>query len=307
MDKPLISVITINYNGLTHTLAFLASFQKVTYTRVEIIVVDNASKEDPGEILVRYPNTILVRNPLNEGFAGGNNRGMEAASGDYFFFVNNDTEVAENILDVLLDRSLTNPTIGLVCPKILYYDQPDTIQFAGFSAINPITGRGKGKGYLEKDRGQYQKAEITQLAHGAAMFIPKTVVLKIGMMAELYFLYYEEMDYCERIKDAGYTLWYEPQTYILHKESMSVGKNSLLKTYYMSRNRWLFLRRNVTWPLFFFTALYYLAIALPKNLIVYLIHSEWAHAKTYFKGFGAGLFMQNINDNLNLIQNEDRH
>lgn len=307
MDKPLISVITINYNGLIHTLDFLASFQKVMYPRLEIIVVDNASKEDPGEILERYPNTILVRNPVNEGFAGGNNRGMEAASGDYFFLVNNDTEVAENILDVLLERSLSDPTIGLICPKILYYDQPDTIQFAGFSAINPITGRGKGKGYQEKDQGQYQKAEITDLAHGAAMFIPKSVVLSIGMMAELYFLYYEEMDYCERIKDAGYTLWYEPQTYILHKESMSVGKNSLLKTYYMSRNRWLFLRRNVTWPLFLFTALYYLAIALPKNFIVYLMQSEWAHAKTYFKGFVDGLFMQNINENPNLIQHEDRH
>lgn len=307
MNKPLISVITINYNGLIHTMDFLASFQKITYPNVEVIVVDNASKESPDSLLETYPDTILVKNPVNEGFAGGNNRGMEVAKGDYFFLINNDTEVAENILEVLLERTLSDPTVGLVCPKILYYDQPDTIQFAGFSAINPITGRGKGKGYQEKDQGQYQQPEITHLAHGAAMFIPKSVVLKIGMMAELYFLYYEEMDYCERIKHAGYTLWYEPNTYILHKESMSVGKNSLLKTYYMSRNRWLFLRRNVTWPLFFFTAVYYLAIALPKNLIMYLIQSEWAHAKTYFKGFVDGLFMQNINENLNLTQHEDRN
>ncbi|SEI73643.1 hypothetical protein SAMN05192553_10139 [Cyclobacterium xiamenense] len=307
MDKPLISVITINYNGLTHTLDFLASFQKVSYPHVEIIVVDNASSEDPGAIAERYPNTILVRNPKNEGFAGGNNRGMEVATGEYFFLINNDTEVAEDILDVLLERAKASPKVGLICPKILYYDQPDTIQYAGFSAINPVTGRGKGKGYLEKDLGQYQIAEPTQLAHGAAMFIPKSVVLEIGMMAELYFLYYEEMDYCERIKDAGYTLWYEPGSHILHKESMSVGKNSLLKTYYMSRNRWLFLRRNVTWPLFFFTAAYYFAVALPKNILVHLTQGEWSHAKTYFNGFVAGLFMQNIQENLTLVHHENRN
>lgn len=154
------------------------------------------------------------------------------------------------MLETLLERTEIVENVGLVCPKILYHEEPDIIQYAGFSAINPITGRGRGKGYLEKDEGQYQVAEITQLAHGAAMFIPRKVVKEIGLMAELYFLYYEEMDYCERIKQAGYDIWYEPKSYILHKESMSVGKNSLLKTYYMSRNRWLYLRRNVAYPLF---------------------------------------------------------
>lgn len=302
MSKPLISVVTINFNGLVHTLDFLASFQKVTYPHVEIIVVDNASTENPDEILKRFPGTTLIKNPVNEGFAGGNNRGMEKATGDYFFLINNDTEVAPDILEVLLQRIQREENAGLVCPKILYHDAPDTIQYAGFTAINPVTGRGKGKGYQEKDKGQYQKAEITQLAHGAAMFIPKAVVKQIGMMAELYFLYYEEMDYCERIKKAGYEIWYEPGSYILHKESMSVGKNSLLKTYYMSRNRWLFLRRNVNWPLFFFTAAYYLLIALPKNLLVFALNAEWAHFKQYFKGFSDGLFMKNIWDNPTLKQ-----
>jgi hypothetical protein len=296
MNKPLISVITINYNGLIHTMDFLASFQKITYPNVEVIVVDNASKESPDPILIKYPDTVLVKNRENEGFAGGNNRGIEIAKGEYFFLINNDTEVAPDILEVLLERVMKSPKVGLVCPKILYHEKPDIIQYAGFSAINPITGRGRGKGYLEKDQGQYQKAEITQLAHGAAMFIPKTVVKDIGLMAELYFLYYEEMDYCERIKQAGYDIWYEPKSYILHKESMSVGKNSLLKTYYMSRNRWLYLRRNVYYPLFFFTAGYYLIVALPKNLLLYALNTEWGHFKKYFKGFIDGLFLKDVKE-----------
>ncbi|AKP54206.1 glycosyltransferase family 2 protein [Cyclobacterium amurskyense] len=301
MNKPLISVITINYNGLIHTMDFLASFQKITYPNVEVIVVDNASKESPDNLLEKYPDTILVKNPVNEGFAGGNNRGMEIAKGDYFFLINNDTEVAPDILEALLERAENSEKVGLVCPKILYHEKPDIIQYAGFSAINPITGRGKGKGYLEKDQGQHQVAEITQLAHGAAMFIPKKVVDEIGLMAELYFLYYEEMDYCERIKQAGYEIWYEPKSFILHKESMSVGKNSLLKTYYMSRNRWLYLRRNVDYPLFIFTAGYYLFIALPKNLLVHLFQGEMDHARKYFKGFIDGLFLKDIKENPTLI------
>jgi len=301
MNKPLISVITINYNGLVHTMGFLASFQKITYPNVEIIVVDNASKEAPDSLLDEYPDTILIKNPINEGFAGGNNRGMEIAKGDFFFLINNDTEVAPDILEALLERTIKSEKVGLVCPKILYHEKPDIIQYAGFSAINPITGRSKGKGYLDKDNGQHQVAEITQLAHGAAMFIPKKVVKEIGLMAELYFLYYEEMDYCERIKKAGYAIWYEPKSYILHKESMSVGKNSLLKTYYMSRNRWLYLRRNVHYPLFIFTAGYYLLVALPKNLLVYVFRSEWDHFRKYFKGFLDGFFLKNIKENPTLI------
>lgn len=85
MNKPLISVITINYNGLVHTMGFLESFQKVSYPNVEIIVVDNASKESPDSILDKYPETILIKSPVNEGFAGGNNRGMEVAKGDFSF------------------------------------------------------------------------------------------------------------------------------------------------------------------------------------------------------------------------------
>lgn len=284
MTLPLISIITINYNGLEHTLGMLKSFQRINYANLEIIVVDNASKEDPTPIETAYPNVVLVRNPINEGFAGGNNRGMEVAKGDYFYLINNDTEVNPNCLDPLLKRAQSSNAVGLVCPKILYYDDPTIIQFAGYTPISPFTGRGKAIGYMEKDKGQHQTARTTSLAHGAAMFIPRRVVEDVGMMAELYFLYYEELDYCVRIKKAGYEIWYEPASTILHKESMSVGKNSLLKTFYMSRNRWVFLRRNIEWPIFAITMVYYFLIAVPKNILFFLFKGETDHAKAYAKG-----------------------
>ncbi|WP_114750865.1 glycosyltransferase family 2 protein [Pleomorphovibrio marinus] len=297
MDKPLISVITVNYNGLEHTIGMLASFQKVTYPHFEIIVVDNASKEDPSPLLDAFPEVKLIKNKENQGFAGGNNRGLEEANGEYFFLINNDTEVFPDVLDNLILRCQNNPKVGLVCPKIRYYESPKIIQFAGYTNINPITGRGKGIGFQEIDKGQYDQAYITHLAHGAAMFIPKKVVEDVGLMAEFFFLYYEELDYCERIKKAGYEIWYEPAACILHKESMSVGKNSLLKTYYMSRNRWVFLRRNVPWPLFLFTASYYFMVAIPKSLVNFAIKREWDHLKAYWRGFMGSFLLKSLHDN----------
>ena len=298
MEKPLISVITINYNGLEHTRGMLASFQKITYPNVEIIVVDNASKEDPSVLLEEYPDIILLKNPKNEGFAGGNNRGIEIAKGAYFFLINNDTEVSSDVMEGLLARAESSDRVGMVCPKINYFDDPTVIQYAGFTNISPITGRGRGIGYQEKDLGQYQNPRVTYLAHGAAMFIPRKVVEQVGMMAELYFLYYEEMDYCERIKKAGYEIWYEPSSSILHKESMSVGKNSLLKTFYMSRNRWIYLRRNVDVPIFLLTSLYYLLVAIPKNFITHVLKGEFNHATAYLKGFSKSFFIKDLHDTL---------
>ncbi|MCC5935922.1 MAG: glycosyltransferase family 2 protein [Lunatimonas sp.] len=297
MKQPLVSIITINYNGLEHTLGMLQSFRKINYPNLEYIVVDNASKEDPSPILEAYPEVILVPNPVNEGFAGGNNRGMEIAKGEYFYLINNDTEILPDSIDALLKRAQSDTKVGLVCPKIRYYDEPDIIQYAGYTPISKLTGRGTAIGYMERDAGQYDQARVTALAHGAAMFIPRSVVEEVGMMAELYFLYYEELDYCERIKKAGFEIWYEPASVILHKESMSVGKKSLLKTYYMSRNRWVFLRRNIEWPIFAITMIYYFLIAVPKNVLFYLFKGETSHAKAYLRGFFNSFTIKNLHDN----------
>lgn len=284
-DNPLVSIVSINYNGLSETLEMIESLQSISYPKLEIIIVDNASTEDPKMILERWPDVKLYKNPINEGFAGGNNRGIEVAKGEYILLLNNDTLVDKHFLEPLVLRAKTSKKIGIVCPKIVYFEDQNIIQYAGYTSISPITGRGHGIGFNEKDQGQYDEATLTYRAHGAAMFIPRSVIEQVGLMAELYFLYYEEMDYCERIKKAGYEIWYEPASRIIHKESMSVGKNSLMKTYYLSRNRLLYLRRQVDWPLFLITLLYYTLIAVPKNSITYTVKGEWKHLKAYWSGF----------------------
>jgi len=280
---PLISIITINYNSIKVTCEFLESTKKLFYRNFEIIVVDNASKEDPTEIITsRFPEVKLIVNSKNLGFTGGNNAGMALANGDYFFIVNNDTEVTDNLLDELLKPFEQDKSIGVVSPKIKYFDHPNIIQYAGFTEINPITGRNKTIGDKERDQGQHDTPGYTSYAHGAAMFLKKEVVEQTGMFADIFFLYYEELDWSARIQRAGFRIYYQPSAVIYHKESISVGKNSTLKTYYLTRNRILFMRRNVRgihtliWPLFL------VAFSIPKNSIQFFLSGKIDHLKAFW-------------------------
>jgi GT2 family glycosyltransferase len=284
--RPLVSIITINYNQLQLTLDLLKSLKKVTYPEVEVIVVDNASTQDPASVIrSEYPEVKVLVSKTNLGFAGGNNLGIKEAKGKHLLFLNNDTEVDPGFLEPLVELFETNPTAGAASSKILYFNSEETIQYAGSTRINPFTGRNKRLGHLEKDQGQHDILRETDLAHGAAMMVPRQVIDKVGMMPEFFFLYYEEVDWCESIKRGGYKIFYVPASKVYHKESMSIGKKSTLKTYYMTRNRLLFMRRNtagfekMSWMLFF------IFFSLPKNLATYLIKREAEHGKAFWKGF----------------------
>jgi GT2 family glycosyltransferase len=154
-STPLISIIILNYNQLKVTCEFLDSAKTLTYPNVEIILVDNNSVENPtAHITANYPHVHLIVNEKNHGFTGGNNIGMKAAKGEYYFIVNNDTEVHGNLLELLLEPFYNDPKIGMVSPKIRFYQNPEIIQYAGFTKVNPITGRNKSIGHSEVDHGQ---------------------------------------------------------------------------------------------------------------------------------------------------------
>lgn len=284
MDSPLISIITINYDHPEVTCQLLASLRKITYPNIEIIVVDNASpNDDPACIKENYPEIIFLQSKENLGFAGGNNLGVRIAKGKYILLLNNDTEVDPGFLEPLVAKFEANPMIGAVSPKIKFFHTPDTIQFAGISEFNPYTIRNRGIGYGEKDRGQFDCDSETAFVHGAAMMVPMAVIRKVGLMAECYFLYYEEHDWTTRIKNAGYQAWYVHNSTILHKESISTGKISALKTYYMNRSRLLYLRRNVHGTVFFIAILYQLFISIPKNALIFLFKGYAGHFNAYHR------------------------
>ena len=268
-----VSVITVNYNQPEVTEALLDSiFNTNIYTLLEIIVVDNGSRVDPlPGWKTKYPVVNFIGSDTNLGFAGGNNLGIREATGQYYFLVNNDTEFTMGLVDELVATLEAHPEVGMVSPKIRYFDKPDTLQYAGFTPMDYHTARNSCIGQFEIDNGQYDHLTgETGFIHGAAMMLRKEAVDKAGLMSEVYFLYYEEMDWCEHIRKAGYTIWINMQALIYHKESISVGAKSKLKEYFMNRNRILFIRRNcplkiriVFWPYFVF-------VVAPRNILTYI-------------------------------------
>ena len=287
-----ISIITVNYNGLNDTCALIDTIPFDEYS-LEVIVVDNASREDEASVISeRYPQVKVIRSNKNLGFAGGNNLGIKAALGDYLFFVNNDTlffrgtrcEVRGAGIDSLIERLKSNPHIGAVCPKIRFAWDDAPIQFAGYTPLSSITIRNRPIGFGESDKGQYNEAHPTPYAHGAAMMVKKEVIEKAGLMPEDYFLYYEELDWSMMMRRAGYEIWYEPTFTIFHKESQATGQNSPLRTFYITRNRLLFAKRNVNAPDKYLSYLYLILIAGNKDMIKYFVQGKKDLTKAVFKG-----------------------
>lgn len=283
--KPLISIVILNYNQFQVTGEFLDSCKHLTYDNYEIILVDNASKEDPSAYIKKhYPEVIFIRNERNLGFTGGNNVGIAKAKGDYVFVVNNDTEVTPNLLEKLLEPFERDSSIGVVSPKIKYFHQPTIIQYAGYTPMHPITGQAVPLGCKQEDLGQFNKSGYTYFAHGAAMLVKREVIQKVGAFADIFFLYYEELDWSERIRRAGYKIYYQAEAEIFHKESVSVGKESPLKAYYHTRNRILFMRRNTKPYQFGLFLLFLFTCVVPKGLVKYIINRQPLHLRYFISG-----------------------
>lgn len=281
-----VSIVTVNFNQPVVTEELLSSIEKTnTYSNIEIIIVDNASRANPiPKWLLKYPAVKLIRSEINLGFAGGNNLGIKEATGDYLFLVNNDTEFTAGLIEKLVGTLDTHEDVGLISPMIKYYNDKQLIQYAGYTPMNYYTCRNSCIGLRQKDEGQFDHIiGPTAYCHGAAMMIRKDAIDKAGLMAESFFLYYEEVDWCEQIIRTGYKAWVNTEALIYHKESVSVGKKSKLKEYFMNRNRILFTRRNA--PLFkkLFFYIYFLLIVTPRNVINYIKDKNNSFIPALFK------------------------
>jgi GT2 family glycosyltransferase len=282
---PLVSIVTLNWNQAETTCDLLASLGRITYPNVEVIVVDNGSAPaDFAHLSAFYPKPRILRSPTNLGFTGGNNLGMRAARGQYVLLLNNDTEVAPDFLEPLVAAMEADPAIGAASPKILYFDEPDRIQYAGGTAVNERTAQARWIGSGEIDRGQHDQSGPTEMGHGAALLIRRQVLEEVGLLGADFFACYEELDFGTRLCAAGWGLHYAAESVVWHKESVSMGKQSPLKAYFQARNRLLYLRRNLPRPARRKALFWIGCVVEPARAARFLLRGQLTHAWAVLRG-----------------------
>jgi GT2 family glycosyltransferase len=241
MAKSLISIIIVNWNGLRWLSDCFGSLSKQNYKNIEIIFVDNASKDESVSwVKKHYPKTKIIVNKKNLGFADANNVGYRKAKGKYVLFLNNDTKVTKTFLTELVTVLDRDDQIAGVQSKILLMDHPNTHDSVG-AYLTP-TGVLYHYGFGRKNINKYNKQIDLYTAKGACMMFRKSVLDEVSIQGDIfdpdYFAYFEESDMCHRIWLAGYRIVYAYKSVIYHKMgATSSSMNNAFIQYHSFKNR----------------------------------------------------------------------
>lgn len=248
-----IAVILVNYNGYNDTIECIKSILQSTYTNYKIILVDNGS--DDAEII--HENQLLNENCSvilckdNLGFSGGNNIGIRYAEKtfhpDYYFLLNNDTVIDTHTLENMINAYDCVEHCGIMTGRILYYSDPNIIWSAG-GKFDFKTGIADQPAMGKHNSREYDGIYTCTFCNGCAMMIPASILKQVGYLEESYFLYAEDTDYCCRVLNAGFKLYYTGNALIYHKVSSSTGKKSDLSQYYNIRNNFYIIKKYCSHP-----------------------------------------------------------
>lgn len=244
-----IGVIIVNYNSENMTLQCIESLKKsFTYCYMQIIVVDNCSSDTSFNNLKKNleDSIILERTDINGGFSYGNNIGIKIAIAQkcsFILLLNNDTEVSPDFLEYLIDALEQNENIGIVAPKILFYDKPEIIWSKGGKINWMYAGE---NGCLNKKNDNDLENISAKFLTGCCLLFRTQLVERVGYLSEEYFMYYEDVDFSDRVVSEGYTLMCIPKSVIYHKiGSSSGGDKSPFSLEWSVRSHNLFIQKKI--------------------------------------------------------------
>lgn len=253
-------IIVLNWKRKDETLSCLESVEKLNSKKINLntVIVDNNSQDGSVTAFKKYKaknfKLHLVENKTNDGFAGGNNRGIVYAlrnSADYILILNNDTRLDKNLV-ISLVKPFKSKKVGTTSPKIYFekgyefhkdkYKKSDLgkVLWAAGGKIDWLNVYGQNVGVDEVDKGQYDKKREIDFATGACLMVSSEAIKKLKGFNEKYFMYYEDVDLSVRLKKKGYKIIYVPDAVLWHKVAQSSGIGSGLNDYFISRNRLLF-------------------------------------------------------------------
>ena len=294
---PKVTIIILNWNGKEDTIECLESLKHITYPNYEILLVDNGSTDGSVECFrERYPGMEIIENEDNLGFAEGNNVGIRKAmneGADYVLLLNNDTVVDPEFLGELVKVAEGDERIGIVGPKIYYYDykgRKDVIWFAG-GVINRWTRASIHEGENKPDSQNYSRPKEIDYVTGCAILIKKDLISNIGMLEPAFFTYYEDVEICFRARMHGWKINYIPSSRVWHKISQSSGGAFSSHTvYHTTRNRIWFIKMHSSKIGYLIRLLYILTFKQITRFIRFaLIRRDYVVLKSYYKGLYDGI------------------
>lgn len=289
MKTPSILIIILNWQQPALTLACVKAVQAMRGPSFDILLIDNGSQDDSVEIFRKeLPDHHLLAAPKNLGFAGGCNIGLNHAidnNYDYALLLNNDAFPDAEMLEYLIAEAKND--VGLASPKILYHSEPDVINFGGGRQHHSLLEL-RDPGANKKDGPEWQETKEVDYLWGTCWLVNLAALQKVGLLDENFFMYYEDLDWSIRFRQAGYRLLWIGKAKLYHQESRSTGgTDSPLRRYYLARSSVIFFRRyaHLGQPIIIFCFRFGSAIKMVTRL---LFKGKSASAVAYLRGLRDG-------------------
>lgn len=290
--KKSVFIIILNWNNWEDSAKCVESCRNLTYSNFRILIIDNGSTDGSETILKgHFPGIDIIQTGKNLGFAGGNNIGIRWAlehDADFVWLLNNDTVVDPQCLSRMVQVAEANDHVGMVGSKIYYYHSPETLWFAGGEIDLVKGGLTRHVGQDEKDVGDYDLLQETGYITGCSILARREMIEEVGMLEEKYFLYFEDADWSLRARQKGWSLLYQPEARLWHKEGAQTEKvYSARFVYYFLRNRFFFVRRFAPNNMFRChllqskTALFFIKEAFGRS-----ISAGWVTLRLVFSAYG---------------------
>jgi GT2 family glycosyltransferase len=261
-SNPLVACVVLNWNGWQDTVECLAALKQITYPRVTLIVVDNGSANDSvARIRAAHADVVLLETGKNIGFAGGNNVGVRHAlqhGAEYIWLLNNDTKPAPDALSALIEKAVIDTSIGAVASVCYYADAPSTVEAWAGARPNLWIGYSRNSKVPRED-------DWFRSLNGTSILIACQAIEDAGLLDEGFFLYWEDTEFCLRLRKKGWRLAAAPRSHVLHKVSASTGGNSLLLDRYQTASGLRILRLHSRAP--YFAACLFLMVRFARRLL----------------------------------------
>ena len=258
-NLPKVAVVILSWNGRKFLEQFLPSVVATTYANADIYVADNFSTDDSvAFVKEHFPTVNVIALPENYGFPGGYNVALREVKADYYVLLNQDVEVTPGWIEPVIALMLSKPDCGAAQPKLRAFLNKKEFEYAGgaggyMDAFGYPFCKGRLFDVMEEDQGQYDAPAEIFWASGAAMFIKANLYHELGGLDEYFFAHMEEIDLCWRLKNAGYSIWYCPDSIVYHVGGGSLPQGNPKKTYLNFRNNLILLYKNLpvgkVWPI----------------------------------------------------------